>query len=326
MCGQWGDTGSSRYYTPEILKQKLSFDLIPQLIDDVKYHKPTITLFGGEPLIYPDWIKIVGYVKERNLRCNLITNGTMLEEYAQEIVDSRLDEIILSLDGPDEVHDEMRGEKGTFEKLFAGIQRINQLKASHAKIKPIININTTIFEENYKYLEHLIVIAEQLQARTLTFHHLIFTSNEIYQKHSRIFKDIFNTRSYDWEGFIRPDLPNIDTDELLEIIRRIKNASNTVAVSFYPNFTNKEIKAYYSDFNFSSTSYKRRCLSPWMVAYIFPDGSVRPCLSLNYLTGNIRVDRFKDIWNNVMYRSFRKIVKKERSFPVCTRCTEYYRF
>ena len=112
----------------------------------------------------------------------------------------------------------------------------------------------------------------------------------------------------------------------MKIIGRIKKTKNTVSVSFYPNFTNEETRAYYSDFHFVPNSYKRRCLSPWMVAYIFPDGSVRPCLSLNYITGNIKVDRFKDIWNNEMYCFFRKKVKLERGFPVCTRCTEYYRF
>jgi radical SAM protein with 4Fe4S-binding SPASM domain len=326
MCGQWGETGSSKYYTSEILRQKLSFDLIKKLIDEVKYYKPNITLFGGEPLIHTDWKEIVRYVKDQKLRCNLITNGTMLDQYSQEIVDSRLDEIILSLDGPEEVHDEMRRKNGTFRKLFSGVQKINYLKEYNNKNKPIININATIFETNYKYLEQLIVIAEKLQACTLTFHHLIFTNNEIYQDHSRVFKEKFNKRSYDWEGFIRPNLPDINTDELLKIIERIKNSSNKIPVSFYPNFTNDEIRAYYSDFHFVPQSYKRRCLSPWMVTYIFPDGSVRPCLSLNYITGSIKADRFKDIWNNEMYRSFRKTVKTERSFPVCTRCTEFYRF
>lgn len=88
MCGQWGEAGSSRYYTADMLKQRLPFDLIAKLIDEVKGFRPNITLFGGEPLIYPEWAKVVRYVKSSGLRCNLITNGTLLTEYAGEVVDS----------------------------------------------------------------------------------------------------------------------------------------------------------------------------------------------------------------------------------------------
>ncbi len=28
-------------------------------------------------------------------------------------------------------------------------------------------------------------------------------------------------------------------------------------------------------------------ISPWLVAYVFPDGEVRPCLNCNYSYGNI---------------------------------------
>jgi hypothetical protein len=36
-------------------------------------------------------------------------------------------------------------------------------------------------------------------------------------------------------------------------------------------------------------SYKRRCLSPWMVAYVPPDGRVKPGLSLGYATGTCMI-------------------------------------
>ena len=45
MCGQWGIEGSSRKLAPEALKGELA-------IDDVKFYRPNITLFGGEPLLY----------------------------------------------------------------------------------------------------------------------------------------------------------------------------------------------------------------------------------------------------------------------------------
>lgn len=70
---------------------------------------------------------------------------------------------------------------------------------------------------------------------------------------------------------------------------------------------------------------KKKCRST-MVAYIFPDGSVRPCQSLNYVAGNGKEDSFKNIWNNQKYLRFRRVTKENRLYPVCYRCTELYRF
>jgi radical SAM protein with 4Fe4S-binding SPASM domain len=151
-------------------------------------------------------------------------------------------------------------------------------------------------------------------------------SEHTYDKHRRIFSQLFGTTSFDWVGFVEEELPNIDVDYLIAEIRRIKGIRYNIPVSFYPNFTEEEVRSYYTTFDFSPVSYPNRCLSPWMVAYVFPDGSVRPCLSLNYAAGSIRQDSFRGIWNNHAYTRFRSIIKQYKGFPVCTRCTEYYRF
>lgn len=62
-----------------------------------------------------------------------------------------------------------------------------------------------------------------------------------------------------------------------------------------------------------------------MEAYIFPDGSVRPCLSMDYIAGNIKEESFLKIWNNKKFRRYREVIK-EKVFPACTKCTEFCRF
>ena len=326
MCGQWGETGSSKYYTKDMLNQKLDMSHLRSLIDDISSFKPTITLFGGEPLMYKHWDELVSYIKKRGLRCNMITNGTLLDRHADQIVAAGIDEIILSLDGPEEIHDEIRGKPGTFRKLKKGVDKINALKVQLRQKRPIFNINSTIFDFNYRHMEEIIAVAASLNAKTLTFHHLIFLNEDAYERHNRAFSAMFNTMSFDWAGFVEKQLPDIDAEYLIQEIERIGSADYGIPVSFYPNLTELEIRDYYSNFEFVPTSYPNRCLSPWMVAYVFPDGSVRPCLSLNYSVGNIQRDSFRKIWNNKSYVRFRSIVKRERAFPVCTRCTEYYRF
>jgi len=326
MCGQWGMVGSSRDYPLEMLKAQLSLHEIESLLDDVKSFKPNITLFGGEPLLYRQWPDIVRMVKGRGMRCNIITNGVLLEDNAERMVELGVDEVIFSLDGPREIHDEMRGSPNTFDRAYAGFKRLKDIKLLQGKKRPLVNISSTVFEVNYKRLPEVVRIAEEMGATSITFHHLIFIGKETYTEHNSLFQEYFSSISHDWAGFIRDELPSIELDVLLKKITEIKAMESEVSVSFYPNYTDKEVRGYYSSFDFIPLSYKNRCLSPWMVAYIFPDGSVRACQSLNFSAGNIRESSFRDIWNSERYRNFRQVVKERKAFPVCVRCTEFYRF
>lgn len=326
MCGQWGVAGTSKDMSPEELKSELSLDEIYKIINDIKTFKPNVTLFGGEPLMYSNWEKVVSRIKQEGMRCNMITNGILLEKYANSIIDLGVDEIIFSLDGPREVHDEVRGAKGTFDRATRGLKLIRDIKRKSGTGKPVVSISSTIFEINYKRLDELISIAEELMASTITFHHLIFLSQERYNQHNNIFKGYYGMVCNDWKGFVRDSLPDIDVDFLIRKMEDIKKRDSKVKIAFYPNFTDEEIRRYYTEFDFVSSGYGKRCLSPWMVSYIFPDGSVRPCQSLNFSAGNVRDSTFSRIWNNEKYMRFRKITKKEKKYPVCARCTELYRF
>jgi radical SAM protein with 4Fe4S-binding SPASM domain len=326
MCGQWGMVGSSKDYPPEMLREQLSLKEIEALLNDVRAFRPNITLFGGEPFIYREWPEIVKMVKERGMRCNIITNGVLLSDNAEKMVDLGVDEVIFSLDGPKDIHDEMRSSEGTFDKAYSGFKKLEEIKNRRGEKKPLVNISSTVFEVNYNRLDEIVMIAEEMGAVSITFHHLIFTGRDAYKEHNRVFQECFTCISPDWAGFIRDDLPEINPEELLKKMEEIKSMKTSIDVSFYPNYTEDEIKRYYSNFEFWPSSYRKRCISPWMVAYIFPDGSVRPCQSLNFSAGSLRESPFRNIWNSERYRNYRRVVKERKAFPVCSRCTEYYRF
>ncbi|MBU6391735.1 MAG: radical SAM protein [Planctomycetota bacterium] len=326
MCGQWGVEGSSRELTPEALKSELTLEQLQSVIDDIKFHKPNITLFGGEPLLYKEWANLVRYIKEAGLRCNIITNGMLLGKYAEDIVALGVDEIIFSLDGPREIHDKIRGAVGIFDKAYKGLKAVNTWKEKKSCLTPLINISSTIFETNYQQMDKIVDVAEDLLASSITFHHLIFLNHQTYECHNDLFQSLFNVTCRDWRGFVRKTLPDIHVEQLIDAIHRVKRRVSRTHIYFYPNLTDEEIRQYYTNFDFKPSSYKHRCISPWMVAYIFPDGTVRPCQSLNYMAGNVKEDSFKNIWNNQKYLKFRSTTKKNKLYPVCYRCTELYRF
>lgn len=78
-----------------------------------------VTFGGGEPLLRQDLGTIVQYARKRGYRIYLSTNGILLPQRLTELKGVR--NVNLSLDGPEEVHDQIRG-KGAFSKTLAAIE------------------------------------------------------------------------------------------------------------------------------------------------------------------------------------------------------------
>ena len=128
------------------------------------------------------------------------------------------------------------------------------------------------------------------------------------------------------KGFAWKELPEMDSEILIQSVQDIEHRKSNVNVFVYPNYTDDEIRNYYSGFEFDSTSYRNRCLSLWMTAYILLDGAVRPYHSIIFSPGNVIQVSFSEIWNNKRYRSYRHLIKNLIRFPVCAEgFTELYR-
>ncbi|MFH1459684.1 MAG: radical SAM protein [Candidatus Omnitrophota bacterium] len=323
MCGQWGESGVTKTKSPEIIKEELSFSQLQRVVIDVAKFKPSITLFGGEPLLYPQIIELIQEIKQNKMHCLMITNGSLLSNTAEKIASTGLDELNISLDGGAKLHNEIRGLPGIFEKIAQGIKEINKYKKLNRTKKPLINLQCTITKYNYEHLDQLIDAANELEADSLTYHNLIFLTPELMQK-QKVFDAELNCSSCNWEGFIFE--PELDPDKLYKNVDKILSGKHNFSVDFYPNLTKTGLKEYYNNPNYLPKEYPRRCLSPWIVAYLFPDGEVRPCLNLSYSFGNIKEKPFQEVWNSKEALNYRRILKKQSIFPACIRCTELYRY
>jgi radical SAM protein with 4Fe4S-binding SPASM domain len=323
MCGQWGARGVTKRYGPNEVNKELELSVLYGLIDDVAPFKPNITLFGGEPLLYPGCTGLIKRIKERGMHCLMITNGSLIGRSAEDILESGLDELNVSLDGNAALHDKIRGSAGLFDTIMRGLAKLKDLKANAGRKKPLLNLQCTITKYNYLYLDELLEVAAESGADSLTFHNLVFIDHELLLKQRKC-DDILGCKSTGWEGFVFD--PGIDAGVLNEKIRKISEGKYGFKTDFYPAFSGKSLLEYYADPSCVPSGYANRCLSPWMTAYILPDGEMRPCLNLTYSYGNIASSGFKELWNNEKAITFRKELKGQRTFPACARCTELYRY
>ena len=138
----------------------------PLLAGHLKY----INLTGGEPFLRKDLIDLVKmFIRNiRNIESfTIATNGLL----SDGVVDKTL-EILqllpahvstywsLSLDGPKEIHDEIRGREGCFDAVVETAKRLKQLKEKFPKFD--LGFNTTISRFNYRHIREIQRIGEEL--------------------------------------------------------------------------------------------------------------------------------------------------------------------
>jgi len=323
MCGQWGDSGITKKMSHDSIKEELPFREFEKFIDDVSVFKPNITLFGGEPLLYSRCLDLIKYIKNKKMHCLMITNGSLLNKFAEDLVNAGLDELNLSLDGGKNLHDQIRGMPGLFERITNGLKEVNRIKKERGFVKPIINLQCTIIKDNYRRLDELLEVVKDVGADSLTFHNLIFLGRDLIEK-QKFYDKLLGCSSSNWDGFVFK--PEIEPEVLYSKIREIMTQKHRFMIDFYPNFSLKGLKEYYENPAYLPSEYPAKCLSPWITAYIFPNGEILPCLNFDYSYGNVKSDNFLRVWNGDSAIRYRRMIKDKGIFPVCVRCTELYRY
>ncbi|MCP4220878.1 MAG: hypothetical protein GY765_39990, partial [bacterium] len=73
--------------------------------------------------------------KEKEVDISMIlTNGTMLNDgNLKSLIDCRPRHIGFSIDGEEEIHDEIRGIKGSYSKTISAIKFINEIKRKNVE-------------------------------------------------------------------------------------------------------------------------------------------------------------------------------------------------
>ena len=191
---------------------------------------------GGEPLLREDLGVLINLCRKLDIRTSVSTNGTLLPERINDI--KEIDLVLLSIDGPEKIHDEIRG-KNTFKKTLMGLEMLKR-KSKRVLIVTVLN------KENIPYLNDIIKISE-------------------YYNCFCEFQPIFMHRS-DKEKKANRFIPD-QMKDAAEYLLKEKKIGRPIANSYpYLNI----IKKY-------PYSKKLICWAKSFFCVITPDGFVNPC-------------------------------------------------
>jgi MoaA/NifB/PqqE/SkfB family radical SAM enzyme len=296
---------------------ELPLPTFKKVVDEVTFFQPLVCIVATEPLLYSQIVSGMKYVKDKGLRLSVTTNGFLLNKYAESLFQIEVDDLWISLDGTRQLNDVIRGVKGSFDRAIEGIRLINVLKERMESRKPKIHINFTISDLNYNHLVDFAKEMKNEKVHDIQFSHLNFVTEEMAQRHNERFGYFCKSTP---SSMSKVNLTKIDIRRLESQIREVKMLFAKGGISFTPDLKDEvSLHDYY--FRPHVPIGKKRCLVPWTVASIQPNGdAILLMRCFNYVVGNVTKQHFLEIWRGEEYRSFRKELWESRHFPACTRC------
>lgn len=252
-----------------------------------------VVFSGGEPLLDRDLFRKSRQLRSHEIRTTLLSSGLLLAKHAQEIV-ADFDDVIVSLDGPAEIHNAIRGVRHAFELLAAGVRAIHAIRPDYP-----ISARCTVQRQNCGLLMETAKAARQLGLKSISFLAADMDSGAFNREAGR-----------PGVALREADLSVLDSElSGLESFGAFVCESpaklRRIAHHFRAHLTLCEPQA-------------PRCNAPWVSAVIESDGSVRPCF-FHEPIGRLNGAGLIEILNGPPAVDFRNRLRVDEN-PVCRRC------
>lgn len=317
VCGQYGKKGYMKGDRAKEFLKVLPIEKYKRLVDEVSHYKPLFYITGGEPFLYPDLVELMNYIKQKGCLATVVTNGVLLEKYAEEMVKNKWDMVMVSFDGPKEIHDKCRNFSGAYDTCFNGLLKLNEMKKKYKSVRPFVFTSTTLSTLNAPLLDKTLDIGRQLKPDLMVIYLSWFTSEEIGKAQDNILKENLGVTSFTWKSYATKF--SEDDAKLFEnAINGIKEKKWPFPYFIIPNV--KDIKRYYLDP--SEMFGYNKCVAPFIMVDVMPNGDVTTCRDfVDIKVGNINEKPLLKIWNDTDFVNFRKLLIKNKGLlPQCSRC------
>lgn len=319
MCGQWSEEGYIRQGAgPQ--RGRMRLEDWKRVVDEAADHGVTSLLIrGGEPFLYPGIIELLHHIESRGMEISIDSNGTVLDRFASDLVGIAKLHITVSMDGPEPIHDEVRGVAGTYQKVKRGLERIAELERDR-DTRISTSLTLTISPYSYRGLGALPDVARQLGVDTVCIVPYYYVPDQVGRQYERELKEL-GCAAFSWHGFHHEE-SGVDFDLFQEQYRKYLDSLGELHDFPYLPLAEEEYRTWFAD---AVTQVgPRSCGSVERLIDIQPNGDANFCVDFpDYVIGNVCEDSIEQLWNGERARRFREYRRRD-PLAVCLRCGAKY--
>lgn len=287
-------------------KNELDLQEIKKIAKNIKFIH-WIRLTGGEPFLRKDYVDIAKVLDEE-LDLYLLTTQTnslvpsLTEKKVKDVLKFFKGRYIISvsLDGPKEIHESIRGVRGAWEKVMDTFGRLKRFEGRYRNFKVFFGYTISPFNIG-KFKETVEEVKKVFPSVSYNdFHVNIFQLSEFY----------YHTSKKDWKNINFEEFSQNAIKEIKDVLSK-KRFTDPIGLieRKYLLFGMKYLKNWKVPID---------CNIYNLSTFIDPYGNVYPCSIFNVKVGNLRENNYDllKILNSEKALKVRKLIEK-RECPYC---------
>lgn len=269
------------------VKEELTLGELKTVITQIaNWGNINVSFAGGEPLVRKkDLIECIKHARKKGLTTHVTTNGIMIDnKTAEEIINSGLDYLQISLDGiTKKTNDYIRGHE-SFDGVMRAIRYIKKYKnKNNSNLK--LSLTTVVTNKN---VDELLDIYNFVKEQGL---------NEVAYNPYTVDNSYMKNKDYEKDEFWVSEKNIKKLRKVCERLIQLKNVEGGVgtppiSLRFMPDYFEKKIE-------FKSGT----CLAGYSYMYVKPNGDVDVCGKGPSL--NVRNMNIKRIWYSPQFAKAR---------------------
>ena len=278
----------------------MSFEQLRHIVDQFPPLKGTALTGIGENLTNPDFPRMYDYLRKRpgghGTFVELYDNFYLMNEIkAKEVLDARLDRILVSLDAATPETYALLRPGSDFERVIHNVKRFMALRRQRTDWMPQIIFHFIVTRSNFHEISDYIELARSCGVNS------IFVTQMLHR-----FKEV--------EPYY------------MEVPESFIEEANAKASSL-----GMELK-WNLDIHRGSKPDMRLCRA-WLQPFIYVTGHVVSCCAMNEANvrdfqkenclGNVFEQPFREIWYGDRYKEFRRLIRSGYAHPLCKDCPVY---
>jgi len=286
----------------------MSWDLFTRIVDQFPRISRVVLHGVGEPMMVRALARMIRYLKDRGTYVLFNTNGTLLTpRKGQELIDSGLDELRVSLDAAEpRAFKQVRG-RDMFVRIVRNVRAFRALQRALAVERPRVSLWLTGLQETVAQLNDFILLAREIDVPEVYLQRLVYFP--------------------EGQGLARPESALFagGDDEEGRLVCEAEALAQELGISFNASGATHPSASLTREDELRPWSLCRR---PWTLMYFTALGRAIPCCIApfsmrgydSFTLGDATQQSLRDIWNGPRYQQYRDALLSDSPPPACASC------